>query len=230
MLQGLAAGQLSWNYPAWSISVEFIAYLAFPFALPAIARAPNVVRVVIAALLFALLAWLSALTKGDLDQWDGLITLVRCMPEFLLGTLLYFAFRDYGERFWLSSDLAVLAILPATLLGLHFGAPDLLIVSLFVALVLLAVSNTGGFAKLVNTGPLIWLGEISYSLYLVHGLIQFAFSKSLRRFWRPAHRCPLHWPIPRSNDADARAVHLLRKRYVFRCRDRLATTSPDTAN
>jgi peptidoglycan/LPS O-acetylase OafA/YrhL len=182
MLQGLAAGQLSWNYPAWSISVEFIAYLAFPFALPAIARAPKAVRLVMAALLFALLAWLAALTKGDLDQWDGPITLVRCMPEFLLGTLLYFGFCDYGERFWLSSDLAVLAILPATLLSLHFGAPDLLIVSLFVALVLLAVSNTGAFAKLVNTGPLIWLGEISYSLYLVHGLVQFAFSKGLRAF------------------------------------------------
>ena len=28
MLQGLAAGKLSWNYPAWSISVEFIGYLA----------------------------------------------------------------------------------------------------------------------------------------------------------------------------------------------------------
>ena len=38
MLQGLSAGQLSWNYPTWSISVEFMAYLAFPFALPAIAR------------------------------------------------------------------------------------------------------------------------------------------------------------------------------------------------
>jgi peptidoglycan/LPS O-acetylase OafA/YrhL len=179
MLQGLAASQLSWNYPAWSISVEFIAYLAFPFALPAIARAPKVVRAVVAAFLFAVLAWLAAFTKGDLDQWNGPITLVRCMPEFLLGTLLYFAYRDYGERFWLSSDLTVLAIVAATLLGLHFGAPDLLIVSLFVALVLFAVSNTGAFAKLVNTGPLIWLGEISYSLYLVHGLIQFAFTKGL---------------------------------------------------
>ena len=48
MLQGLAAGQLSWNYPAWSISVEFIAYLALPFALPAIGRAPNAVRVALA--------------------------------------------------------------------------------------------------------------------------------------------------------------------------------------
>jgi peptidoglycan/LPS O-acetylase OafA/YrhL len=182
MLQGLAADQLSWNYPTWSISVEFMAYLAFPFALPAIARAPKAMKVVMAALLFAVLAGLGALTKGDLDQWNGPITLVRCMPEFLLGTLLYFAFRDYGERFWLSSDFAVLAIVAATILGLHLGAPDLLIVSLFVALVLMAVSNSGAFAKLVNTGPLIWLGEVSYSLYLVHGLIQFAFSKGLAAF------------------------------------------------
>ena len=182
MLQGLAAGQLSWNYPAWSISVEFIAYLALPFALPAIGRAPNAVRLALGAVLFAVLAWLAALTKGDLDQWDGPITLVRCMPEFLLGILLYFAFRDYGQRFWLNSDAAVVAVLAATLACLHLGAPDLLIVSLFAALVLLAVSNTGAFAKLANTGPLIWLGEISYSLYLIHGFIQFAASKGLGAF------------------------------------------------
>jgi peptidoglycan/LPS O-acetylase OafA/YrhL len=179
MLQGLAAGRLSWNYPAWSISVEFIAYLAFPFALPAIARAPNPVRLFLAALFFAVLAWLAAITKGDLDQWNGLITLVRCMPEFLLGTILYFAFRDYGEKFWLNTDFAMLAVLTVTLAGLHFGAPDLLIVSLFATLVFLAVSNTGTCAKLANTGPLIWLGEISYSLYLIHGLIQFIASKGL---------------------------------------------------
>jgi peptidoglycan/LPS O-acetylase OafA/YrhL len=179
MLQGLAAEQLSWNYPAWSISVELVAYLAFPFALPAIARAPNPVRLVLATLLFAMLAWLAAMTKGDLDQWNGPITLVRCMPEFLLGTLLYFVFRDYGKRFWLNADFAVLSVLVATLACLHFGAPDLLIVSLFAALVLLAVSNGGAFAKLTNIGPLIWLGEISYSLYLIHGLIQFMASKGL---------------------------------------------------
>lgn len=182
MLQGLAAGELSWNYPAWSISVEFIAYLAFPFALPAIVRAPNGAKLALGAVLLSALVWLAALTKGDLDQWDGPLTLARCMPEFLLGTLLYFAFRDYGQRFWLASDFAVLAVLAATLIGLHVGAPDLLIVSLFAALVLSAVSNTGAFAKIVNIGPLIWLGEISYSLYLMHGFIQFVASKGLGAF------------------------------------------------
>ena len=34
-------------------------------------------------------------------------------------------------------------------------APHLLIISLSAMLVLLAVSNTGSLAKLVNTGPLI---------------------------------------------------------------------------
>jgi peptidoglycan/LPS O-acetylase OafA/YrhL len=206
MLQGLAAGRLSWNYPAWSISVEFVAYLAFPVALPAIARAPNPVRLVLATLLFAVLAWLAVSTKGDLDQWNGPITLVRCMPEFLLGTLLYFVFRDYGKRFWLNTDFAVLSVLVATLACLHFGAPDLLIVSLFAALVLLAVSNGGAFAKLANTGPLIWLGEISYSLYLIHGLIQFIASKGLGALGRRL----VQRPVSCTDDGDACAVHLLR--------------------
>jgi len=177
MVHGLAAGQLSWNYPSWSISVEFIAYLGFPFALPFIARASGSTRLILGALLFAALASLAALTKGDLDQWDGPITLLRCMPEFLLGTLLYFTFRDHEQRSWLGSDLAVLTVLTATLVCLHFGAPDLLIVALFAAIVLLAVANTGSFARFANIAPLVRLGEISYSLYLIQGFVQYAAAK-----------------------------------------------------
>jgi peptidoglycan/LPS O-acetylase OafA/YrhL len=68
MLQGLSAGQLSWNYPTWSISVEFMAYLAFPFALPAIARAPRSIKVVMAALLFVLSHGLRPLPKAALTN------------------------------------------------------------------------------------------------------------------------------------------------------------------
>ncbi len=182
MLQGLAAGQLSWNYPSWSISVEFMAYLAFPFALPAIARASGSARLILGALLFAALASLAVMTKGDFDQWDGPITLLRCMPEFLLGTVLYFTFRDHEHRAWLRSDLAMFALLATMLAALHFGASDLLIVGLFAALVLLAVANTGTFAKFANIAPLVWLGEISYSLYLIQGLVQYATGKGMLAF------------------------------------------------
>jgi len=58
MLQGLNAGQLSWNYPAWSISVEFIAYLLFPFALPSIWRAPAGIKLALTTLPGARLVYL----------------------------------------------------------------------------------------------------------------------------------------------------------------------------
>jgi peptidoglycan/LPS O-acetylase OafA/YrhL len=85
MLQGLEAGKLSWNYPSWSISVEFMAYLAFPLALPLVWRAPHPVKFVLGLLLFCALGWLAFLKKGDFDQWDGPIALLRCLPEFLLA-------------------------------------------------------------------------------------------------------------------------------------------------
>jgi peptidoglycan/LPS O-acetylase OafA/YrhL len=182
MLQGLDAGKLSWNYPAWSISVEFMAYLVFPLALPMVWRASNGGKLVSVLILIIALLWLVFLTKDNFNQWDGLITLLRCLPEFLLGTLLYQAFRRNAQNSWINGDAVTLSILGAVLLCLHFGAPDLLIVSLFAVLIPIAVANTGRLSKAANVGPLIWLGEISYSLYLIHGFIKFGTTKLLAAF------------------------------------------------
>jgi peptidoglycan/LPS O-acetylase OafA/YrhL len=181
MLQGLDAGKLSWNYPAWSISVEFMAYLAFPLALPVVWRASHGAKFALALFLFAALAWLAFLKSGDFDQWDGPIALLRCLPEFLFGTLLYYVVAGMRES-WFNWDLAAFGIVATTVFCLHFGAPDLLIVALFAGLIPIAVINAGNFARLANIAPLIWLGEVSYSLYLIHGFIKFVAVKLLGGF------------------------------------------------
>ncbi|MBE0593619.1 MAG: acyltransferase, partial [Gemmatimonadales bacterium] len=89
MLQGLAAGELSWNYPAWSISVEFFAYLLFPLALGPIWRAGRRRIVLIGLVLAAGVLGFAWFARGDFNQWDGPLALARCLPEFLLGALLY---------------------------------------------------------------------------------------------------------------------------------------------
>ncbi len=177
MLQGLDASKLSWNYPAWSISVEFMAYLAFPFALPCIWRASKVTKFAAALALFASLALFAYLKRNDFDQWDGPIVLLRCFPEFLAGTLLYCAFQGGARTSWLSREIAAFGVVAVTVLCLHFDAPDLLIVCLFAALIIVAVLNDGLFARIANIAPLIWLGEVSYSLYLIHGFLQFIANK-----------------------------------------------------
>jgi peptidoglycan/LPS O-acetylase OafA/YrhL len=182
MLQGIAAGQLSWNYPAWSISIEFIAYLGFPFALPAIWRANAPVKFVITLFLIAAIGLLAFLTKDNFNQWDGPITLLRCLPEFILGTLLYSVYRSGSYNPFLRRDSVAMAILAAVFLTLHFGGPDFLIAFLFAGLILAAVSNSGVFARWLNIAPLLWLGDISYSLYLLHGFVQFLATKFLESF------------------------------------------------
>jgi peptidoglycan/LPS O-acetylase OafA/YrhL len=62
---------------------------------------------------------------------------------------------------------------------LHFGSPDILIVVGFPAVILTAVMNAGRAAPILNAGPLVWLGDISYSLYLAHGFVQFLTTELL---------------------------------------------------
>jgi len=137
---------------------------------------------VLALGLFTALVGLAFLKQDNFDQWDGPLTLLRCLPEFFLGTLLYCVYRISVRSPWLSGDFAAFGIVAATILCLHFGAPDLLIVVLFAALIPIAVVNTGRFAEIANVGPLIWLGEISYSLYLIHGFVKFVATKLLGAF------------------------------------------------
>jgi peptidoglycan/LPS O-acetylase OafA/YrhL len=181
MLQGLHASTLSWNYAAWSISLEFMAYLVFPFVLMRVWRAGSRTQGSLALALFAVLVGLAWLTRDDFNQWDGPTTLLRCLPEFLLGTLLYRAYLSPARATLLSGDAVALALLAALLLALHAKGPDLLVVVLFAAVLMAVVSNRSRIGAWLNSSPLVWLGEISYALYLVHGFVQHATSEVLSR-------------------------------------------------
>ncbi len=181
MAQGLKASELSWNYPAWSISVEFAAYLAFPFVLLKLRRLGCLAGLAAAAAMVAVLVYLAYVTGDRFNQWDGSYALLRGLPEFALGILLYRVFSE-TECTWLSDDIVALGVLAAVLISLHVGFSDLLTVGLFALLILTAVANSGRFALVLNSRPLIWLGEISYSIYLLHGLVQYATEEILRFF------------------------------------------------
>ena len=179
MLQGLNAKELVWNYPAWSISIEFLAYFLFPLALPLIAQAGSRKRLILFAMAVSSLCLFAYLGHGDFNQWNGPITLLRCLPEFIVGALLYAGFRDSSWPDWLRRDEAIAAVLCGTLLLLHFGVSDPIIVAAFPLVILAAVMNGGRVAPMLNCVPLVWLGDISYSLYLAHGFVQFVTTKLL---------------------------------------------------
>jgi peptidoglycan/LPS O-acetylase OafA/YrhL len=175
---------LNFNYPSWSISAEWFAYLFFPlFMAPAIMLRAHPLRLLAAGLaLLALAAWLAPLMLGErLTELTWKFGILRIIPEFFIGIGLYMLGRHSSL-----APLASMSVFSAAL-GLVFvnsaldGSP-VLSIPLF-ALVILASAdmarNRAGLVRVLESRPLVYLGEISYSIYLVHALLYTVWFKGM---------------------------------------------------
>ena len=158
--------EAGWNHPSWSISAEWFAYLTFP-AYAFIAwrlRERPLLAVILAGLflvglyeVFPRLAGF-ALTQATF-HWGAL----RIVPCFAYGCALYIAYRKGPLRYPLFSSFAALFMLVFSA-GL-VGSDTLSVLSagsLIVSLASLSQRNN----RLIGSRPAVWLGEISYALYM----------------------------------------------------------------
>lgn len=173
-----------WNGPAWSLSAEWFAYLAFPaFAWIGLRlRERPLALIALATLLFLALDLFYRRFFGVvLPRAEDSLGILRIVPEFLFGVGLYFL----GQRVRLSPRAAVAAVLATTgvlLAAMQIPLDDRIIVALagpfLLALALLAKSG----ARTFLSGP-IWLfaGEASYALYLVHLPLLMVWRNAVQR-------------------------------------------------
>ena len=163
--------ELAWNHPAWSISTELAAYLLFPlFVWAARWEAMRSAALIgLAALLLVGLAGIFALGGGhDLGHDIPRLGLWRCLIEFTLGNLLCVVWQRWrGMR---HTDLLSAALCALTVgVGLGCGLSETQWLPLAFAAGLLALAcGNNLLTRSLEHGPLLYLGEISYSTYLVH--------------------------------------------------------------
>jgi peptidoglycan/LPS O-acetylase OafA/YrhL len=161
LLQQWASG-LSWNYPSWSISTEAEAYVYFVFCgyLLLTGKHPRL----IATGCIIIVAALSIANGGSLNTPVGISALLCTLAEFSLGALLYRAHSaGLGFPRWL------VAILSVVLAGLaKITHQDFFMVVGFGFLIYYCASDTDRVGKLLNSRPLVALGNWSYSIYLWH--------------------------------------------------------------
>jgi peptidoglycan/LPS O-acetylase OafA/YrhL len=173
-----------WNFPSWSISAEWFAYLTFPisFGVAALFKKAPLAGIALAMGLFwVLVAWVHQLDMVLVDMtWQGGI--VRIVPSFLMGIALWMA----GRQLQLSQRAASIGVWVSVVwIFLSSGAsfPSELIWPGLAGLVFfLAETSKHENHAFCASKSWVYLGEISFAAYMVHLPIDIVYYKLVDRF------------------------------------------------
>ena len=183
----LGADPGQWNPPSWSVSIEALAYLIFPFFILCAAR-------FLKARPWTLFLAISCcgFTLNFFIHWGlaGYAGIVRGLSEFLLGCATA-SFYGTPVAAWLQGRVGSLVAF-ATLVVCFLLTPDTgFIVGFCAAPLLLALCGNNAVVKLFDNPPVFFLGEISYSIYLGHFLFSTISYRLISVPWMQTGPIPL---------------------------------------
>ncbi|MBS4724303.1 acyltransferase family protein [Aeromonas veronii] len=175
LLQVVTDHGLTWNFAAWSLSVEWISYLLFPLLIPlAVTRsrwshlAPLLALTVLAFIVHS---------RGTLDVTSGALAVGRGVSEFVLGLWLLPRVKAAKGMPMMKRDLPLLIafVLPFALMQFAMTPQlTLLLISSYVLLIWIAAcqgNRQSPLLHLLDNRFTNWLGDLSYSIYLLHALV-----------------------------------------------------------
>ena len=169
-------GNHAFNYPAWSISVEWLAYLVFPIAALVLARFQSR-RAMAAGLAAAFVSNIVAFQLIDAAGNTGEIIWVRIGGEFAAGCFLFLLWRKRwadNAPWTLATPVLVVASIAATLkLETAYGEIAPVLAAPLYGLAILGLAyQRDAVGSAMALRPLVYLGEASYSLYMTHAIVQ----------------------------------------------------------
>ena len=169
--------RLNWNYPSWSISSEWFAYLVFPFAAAGLLPRLNTPG---RAALFALVCLAGTAVVFSLTQFP-FHELLIVIPTFFAGTAIFALIQNRtgagSRRARWSPELLVGALVFACFIP---GVPGTLLTVLSLFGLVLELAGLGDRPhRWWLSRPLVYLGDVSYSLYMTHTLAQKALYRLL---------------------------------------------------
>ncbi len=191
--------EVTWNIPSWSISAEWWSYMLFPFLCLLLFKKRkmtiSLVALLVIAIYIAVVFFLprhdlydqAADLKNDLDVTSD-YGFLRSVAGFMSGMLLYLLYGREAVKKIFSPGYVTLIVSILIIFSMHKDVQDLVFVPLFGMLILGTTCNTGKLSALLNNKPLTYLGDISYSVYMLHFLLIQAIMMVMYHFGYHAHK------------------------------------------
>jgi peptidoglycan/LPS O-acetylase OafA/YrhL len=163
---------LTFNGPSWSISAEWLAYLVFPLFLVLSRRLPVTVNLaMVIGSVVVMILWRNAMGLREWTEATYDFGALRALPTFFVGVLFAVLLQSSPRLFrapWLVVHLLFLSAVSA----LHFDLPRELSIALLALVVpFAAAAERNNKPSLMMTQFMTRLGDNSYGIYMLHGLM-----------------------------------------------------------
>lgn len=160
---------LSFNYPSWSISIEFYMYMLLYFTISFFGRRKLLFWIAISLSAFSLIFFKSDILVSPV---------LRGLSCFFGGSFTYVIYRMIHDKFRPSFTMGsileiMLIILVIYVVGSNYEYRNILASLLFFGTVLFFSFESGILSKALKTKPFQQGGKLSYSIYMTHAAILF---------------------------------------------------------
>lgn len=176
----------TFTHASWSISTEWWMYMLFPFLVAPFMRLKKPGRLmlvllciggylVIGYLLIPLTTVPDSLSflRGEGTPPFSLNVsyqygIFRCMFGFIIGMMVYSAYKEEWAKKIFSSGYTVLILVAGLFTCMHFAVLDVFTVLFFPFILLSSAYGNRNMNAFLGTKPMQRLGDWSFSIYLIH--------------------------------------------------------------
>ncbi len=165
----------SWNGPSWSLSAEWFAYLCLPVILLPIRLIRTRIAALVASILSVVVLYSSLRYLGyrSFDTAIGRAGMLRMLSEFSLGCIIYRLYLMPSRNdIMIATSLFILAVIAAWI----SPRPDAFLVIVSACAVFLGSQSTGIVAWTLSLRFVVFLGDISFSVYMIHWIVLQIFN------------------------------------------------------
>ena len=163
-------GRETWNFPSWSLSVEFVTYLSFATFCLVRPLARRILALLTIGVSLAILVYVAPYHMRSTFDYG----VFRCFAGFFAGTLCYDVARHWRGPAWPMPTLIEISAVAFVIAWLCFSSKGLLVFAapiVYCAFILAFASERGALSRFLLTGPMMFLAEMSFAIYMVHALV-----------------------------------------------------------
>jgi peptidoglycan/LPS O-acetylase OafA/YrhL len=167
----LVAARELWNYPSWSISVEWWTYFtAFPLIVMLRRRGAGLILGIGFVLLSCAIA-AELYCYDETQVFSGWLAFQRAAAGFGVGWFVWELSRRSAAAPAATTKLLLLVIVVAIYAAPAVSGADAWFLLPTYPLLIYALAGNDSAVGLLRSRAVVWLGDISYSLYLLHPFV-----------------------------------------------------------